>query len=160
MDFVDLNLPNTIRSLGADPMESMASDWSSTSESESSSENDDEPEEQETQSTIEPLSPDFRGRADRKRSEDGKEDEEGAIEEDGSLFAVGVADCENEDSETPRISRGGVGDVGPYFRKSSSHRLSKNDSSEHLLGGKSSMENSPADSPLKKTENLASKYEA
>ena len=71
-------------SLGADPMESVASDWSSTTDSDSSldkddDDDDDDVEEQETQSTIEPLSPDFRGRVDKKR---GEEEEEEEAEED------------------------------------------------------------------------------
>lgn len=136
-------------------MESIASDWSSTSDSDSSSDND-EPEEQETQSTIEPLSPDFRGRAWRKRSEDGKEEGETANEEKADMSVFGAEEeRENKDSETPRIGRGGGGDVGPYYRNSGGRRLGKNDSSEHLLGAKSSLENSPADSPLKRPENTA-----
>ena len=59
-------------SLGADPMESVASDWSSTTDSDSSLDKDDvDVEEQETQSTIEPLSPEFRGR--KRDDEDGEE---------------------------------------------------------------------------------------
>ena len=73
-------------SLGADPMESVASDWSSTTDSDSSldkddDDDDDDVEEQETQSTIEPLSPDFRGRVDKKRGEEEEEEEEEAEED-------------------------------------------------------------------------------
>ena len=136
-------------------MESMASDWSSTPDSDSSSDNDDEVEEQETQSTIEPLSPDFRGRGDRSKGEGGKEegdnDDDDVGEEKGAKAGStrrSALEAGEEGEDTPRNSRG-IG--APYYRKSGSHQ-SKNDSSEHLLGAKSSLENSPADSPLKKNE--------
>ena len=62
-------------------MESVASDWSSTTDSDSSLDKDDEDdvEEQETQSTIEPLSPEFRGRgASGRKSEDCEEENQRA----------------------------------------------------------------------------------
>ena len=62
-------------------MESVASDWSSTTDSDSSldKDDDDDVEEQETQSTIEPLSPEFRGRgASDRKSEDCEEENQRA----------------------------------------------------------------------------------
>ena len=65
------------------------------------------------------------------------------------------AEEEKDELKTPRAGRGGaVGEKdNGYFGAaiaSDRHRLSKNDSKEHLLGGKSSTENSPAYSPEKK----------
>ena len=144
-------------------MESVASDdWSSTTESDSSLDNDDndedeaddavhddddddDVEEQETQSTIEPLSPDYRGRA---AAEANDLNEREAEEEDGERRAKSArennddVDDDKDDLKTPCRNRGSGG----------GHLLSKNDSSEHLLGAKSSAENSPAYSPQKKLE--------